>query len=301
MVRTGPDIQEDQRPEVDDRQLVAEHRAFGLLRDEVVHHPEEARGQEEAHRVMAVPPLRHRVLHTREELHRARTEDRDRNAQVVDDMQHRNGDDEAQEEPVRHVDMLFLAVDERPEEDQKIGHPDDRQPQVHVPFRLGIFLGLRGPQKIAGGRQHDEQVVAPEHEPREVPAPKPRGAGALHDVERGTQKGVAAKGKDHGAGVKRPQPAKVHVSLRPFEIQHRKGQLKRDIDPHKEAHHAPERRRHHAEADDAVHVLGVIDRYFFVTYGPQRVQKQTRGDDHDDHRMDHVSHIAGIIRCNRRT
>ena len=33
VVRTGPDIQEDQRPEVDDRQLVREHRAFGLLRE----------------------------------------------------------------------------------------------------------------------------------------------------------------------------------------------------------------------------------------------------------------------------
>ena len=96
VVRTRPDIQEDQRPEVDDRQLVAEDRTSGLLGHEVVHHAKETGSQEEAHRVVAVPPLRHRILHTREDLNRLGAPDRHRDRQVVDHMQHRDGDDERQ-------------------------------------------------------------------------------------------------------------------------------------------------------------------------------------------------------------
>ena len=48
MVRAGPHVGEDQRPEVHHRQPVGVDRAPGLLRHEVVHHPEEAGGQEEA-------------------------------------------------------------------------------------------------------------------------------------------------------------------------------------------------------------------------------------------------------------
>ena len=65
VVRAGPHVGEDQRPEVHHRQAVRIDRAVGLLRDEVVHHAEEAGGEEEADRVVAVPPLHHRVLHAR--------------------------------------------------------------------------------------------------------------------------------------------------------------------------------------------------------------------------------------------
>ena len=66
MVRTRPDIEEDQRPEVDDRQAIAVDGAFGLLGHEIIHHRQEAGGQEEADRIMAVPPLGQRILDARE-------------------------------------------------------------------------------------------------------------------------------------------------------------------------------------------------------------------------------------------
>ena len=67
VVRAGPDVEEDQRPEVDDRQPVGEDRPFGRLRQEVVHDAEDRRGQEEGDRVVAVPPLHERVLHAGED------------------------------------------------------------------------------------------------------------------------------------------------------------------------------------------------------------------------------------------
>ncbi len=42
VVRAGPDVQGDQRPEVDDGQAVGIDRTLGLLGHEVVHHAEEA-------------------------------------------------------------------------------------------------------------------------------------------------------------------------------------------------------------------------------------------------------------------
>ena len=105
VVRARPDIEEDQRPEVDDRQPVGIDRAIGPLGHEVVHDREEAGGQEEADRVMAVPPLHHRILHARPGAVGLVGEGRDRHRGVVAQMQHRNRDDEGKEEPVRHIDM----------------------------------------------------------------------------------------------------------------------------------------------------------------------------------------------------
>ncbi|MNN70757.1 hypothetical protein D3C81_1866320 [compost metagenome] len=61
MVRAGPDVQGDQRPEVHDGQAIGVDRTLSLLRYEVVHHAEEAGGQEETYGVVAIPPLDHGV------------------------------------------------------------------------------------------------------------------------------------------------------------------------------------------------------------------------------------------------
>jgi hypothetical protein len=90
----------------------------------------------------------------------------------------------AQVEPVGHVDVRLLALQERAHEHSRISDPDDRQPQVHIPFGLGVFRPWVDAQQVAGRRHHDEQLVAPEHEPGEVAAPHARARGALHDVER---------------------------------------------------------------------------------------------------------------------
>ena len=66
VVRAGPDVDEDQRPEVDDRQPIRVDGPLGLLGHEVVHHAEETGRQEEAHGVMAVPPLGKSILHAGE-------------------------------------------------------------------------------------------------------------------------------------------------------------------------------------------------------------------------------------------
>ncbi|MEY2915697.1 MAG: hypothetical protein RL454_626, partial [Actinomycetota bacterium] len=107
VVRAGPHVGEDQRPEVDDGQAVAVDGALGLLRNEVVHHPQEAGGQEEAHRVMAVPPLDHGILHAR--IGRVRLHPAGRDGGAVDQVQDRHGQDEGAVEPVGHVDVAHLA------------------------------------------------------------------------------------------------------------------------------------------------------------------------------------------------
>ena len=90
-------------------------------------------------------------------------------------MQHGDGDDEGEIEPVGDEDVRFLALDDRRQEDQEIGDPDDGQPQIGVPFRLGVFLGLGNAEQIAGAGDHDEEVVAEDDEPgRESPASRAR-------------------------------------------------------------------------------------------------------------------------------
>ena len=174
VVRTSPDIKEDQRPKVDDRQLVAIDRTLCLLGHKVIHHAQKARSQEEAHRVVTIPPLRHRILHTRKNRHRLRREKADRDRHIVDQMQHRHRDDHRQKEPVCDVDMGFFALDQRAHKDNQESHPNHCQPDINVPDRLGVFFALGASRQIRGRRQHDHQLPAPEHEPAKVAAPKPR-------------------------------------------------------------------------------------------------------------------------------
>src|SRR3546814_5104642 len=76
MVRPGPDIEEDQRPEMKDRQAIAVNRPLRLLGHEIIHHREEGHGQEKGDRIMSVPPLRQRTLHPGEGRIALRPEDR---------------------------------------------------------------------------------------------------------------------------------------------------------------------------------------------------------------------------------
>ena len=266
VVRAGPDIDEDQRPKVDDRQFIAEHRALGLFGHKVIHHPQEARCQEKAHSVVAIPPLRHGVLHAREYLHRFRTKNRNRDRQVVDQVQHRNGNDEGQVKPVGHVDMRLFALYDGAHEHRQIRHPNDGEPPIDIPFRLGIFFRLGCPQNIACRGQHDDQLETPKHEPSQVSAPQPRRAGALHHVKRGCNQRVAAKGKNHRRGVQRTQFAKIQIALRPFKIKHRKGQLKGNRDAHQKTNNAPKSGGNNTGAHNAIHIFArnIAVAYRFV-------------------------------------
>ena len=128
MMRARPDVDEDQGPEVDDGEAIGIDRPLGALRDEIIHDGEEAGGQEEADCVMAVPPLGQRILHPGEKRIAFRSRQRNRHGEVVDDMQHRDGDDERQVEPVRHIDMRLFPFPDRTEKNQEINDPDDGEP-----------------------------------------------------------------------------------------------------------------------------------------------------------------------------
>ena len=64
--------------------------------------------------------------------------------------------------------MRLAAPRERADEDDQIGDPDHRQPQVDVPFGFGIFAALGDAEEIAGRGEHDEQLVTPEDEAGEA-------------------------------------------------------------------------------------------------------------------------------------
>ena len=142
--------------------------------------PRNAGGQEESHRIVAVPPLHHRVDD-------AGVDDvglgsDDRNRQIVDDVQHGDGDDVGGEEPVGDVDVLDLADRQRAEEHDRVGHPDHGDQQVDRPLEFGIFLALRDAERQRDGREQDHQLPSPEGEGRELVGDQPHVAGALHDV-----------------------------------------------------------------------------------------------------------------------
>ncbi|MNU53588.1 hypothetical protein D3C71_426230 [compost metagenome] len=79
--------------------------------------------------------------------------------------------------------MRLLAHEDRAEEDDEIGDPDDGQPDIDIPFRLRIFLALGDTEQIAGCRHDDEKLVAPEHEPSEIAAEQAGPTGALDNIE----------------------------------------------------------------------------------------------------------------------
>ena len=91
---------------------------------------------------MTVPPLRHGVLHARKHLDGFAAPYADRDRQIVDDMQHSDGYDEGQIEPVGDIDMPFFAFEDGAHEDREIRQPNDGQPDINVPFRLRVFFGL---------------------------------------------------------------------------------------------------------------------------------------------------------------
>ena len=239
---------------MDDGEAVGIDRPLRLLGNEVVDDAQKARGQEEAHRIVAVPPLDQRILHAGEQRIALGLQQRHRHRQVVDDVQHRDGGDEGQIEPVGHIDVRFLALDDRAQEGQQVADPHDGEPDVHVPFRLGILAPFGDAQQIAGARHQNEDIVAPEHEPGQRPAPQPRLAGALHDIEGGRDQHIAAERKDHGRGVQRPQTAKAgpHPVREVENIG--EGQLQRDDEAHQHAGDAPEDRGDDAGLDHAVGV-----------------------------------------------
>ena len=281
VVRARPHIHEGDAPEADDRQPIREDRPAGPLRQVVVEHPEEAGGEEEGHGIVAVPPLRHRILHAGKQRIALGVAERHRNGEVVDDVQHRHDQDERHVVPVGDVDVRFLPPCQRADVDQEIGDPDDHQQDVGIPFRLGIFLGLGEAHQVAARGQHAKQVVADEHEPGAELVGQACARRALQDMEgRGDQR-VAAEAEDDAGRVDGPQapearPCRVEGQVRPCE---QRG------DPHADGHgdHGPDHRKHNAGLGRIIVIAGKLFRGGLRReQRRQHCEKETRARHHDD-------------------
>ena len=114
VVRTRPHVGKYECPEVNNRQAVAVNRTLCLLRDEVIHHAQEAGGQEEAHSIVSVPPLHHGVLYTR--ISRVRLHETHRHGCAIDQVKQSHRNDEGAKEPVGHINVANLACAHRAKE-----------------------------------------------------------------------------------------------------------------------------------------------------------------------------------------
>ena len=110
-------------------------------------------------------------------------------------MQHGNRHDEGKVEPVGHIDMRLFALQNGAKKHEEIGDPNNGQPNVDIPFRLGIFAPFRYPHEVTRGGQHNEQLIAPEHKPGEIAQSQPRAASPLHHIKARAQKRITPKGK----------------------------------------------------------------------------------------------------------
>ena len=139
----------------------------------------------------------------------------------------------------------------------QIGDPDDRQPDIDIPFGLGIFAALGNAEQIARRGEHDEQLVAPEDEFREPGKGQPRATGPLDHIETGRDQRVATKRENHRRGMDRAQPPEIQI-LAKVEIG--KHHLRSDDYPDEETNQAPEDGGNHAEPNDIVVVPAAVDR-----------------------------------------
>lgn len=153
--------------------------------------------------------------------------------------------------------------------------PDDGQPEIGIPFGLGIFPGLGNPHEIAGAGNDDEQVVAPENEPRPHTPGNARAAGALHDIEAGGEQHIAAEGEDDGGGMERPHTAEIRPAMVGKIEKARPGQLQRDDQADKESGDTPEDRGDDAIFDQRVLIAGLVKRVApFQSARPERDDDQ---------------------------
>ena len=238
VVRAGPHVSEDQGPEVHDRQAVRIHGTLCLLGNEVIHHAQEASGQEETHGVVAIPPLHHGVLHTG--IGRIRLESAHGQCGTVDQVQQGHRDDERPKEPVGHVNVSHLARAHGAKENDGETDPHQGDQNVNGPLQLSVFLALGVTQRQRNGRSQDDQLPAPKGERRQLVAEQTDVAGALHDVISRRKQAATAKRKNNRIGVQGAQaaiaePWNAQIQLGP-------GQLGRDDHANQHAHHTPNHR-----------------------------------------------------------
>ena len=170
-------------------------------------------------------------------------------------MQHRNGHDKSEVEPVRDINMRLFALPQRDEKDEQIRNPHDCEEEICIPFGFGIFLRLRNAEQIARARNQDEEIIAQHHEPRRNIASKARMAGALHDIERGRDQHIAPERENHRRGVQRTHPAEI--GPRQIKVQCRISELERNNEPHRETGNPPEHSRERGKLHRTHIVIGL--------------------------------------------
>src|SRR5690606_20721027 len=108
VVRPCPDVDEDERPEVDDGQFIGIDRPVGGLGQEVVHQAQVGGGQEESHGIVPVPPLDEGILYAGE--NRIALPEAYRQFEVVADVEHGHRYPGGDVKPDRYVEVLLAAL-----------------------------------------------------------------------------------------------------------------------------------------------------------------------------------------------
>ena len=265
MVRTGPNVDKDQRPKVNDRHSIRIDRTLGRLRHEVIHDAQNRGGQEERHRVVPIPPLHQRILHAAKE--RVAVQEARWDREVINDVEHRHGDDRRDVEPDAHVEGRFTPTSEGPEKIHRKHDPDERDRDVDRPDKFAVFLAAGETERERDRRRDDDQLPAPEVQLRQKIARQPGLHEPLRRIVHAREHHVAHKGEDHGVGVQRTNPTKRQP--RHIEVQLPVAKLGGDHHTDQHAHGPPEHGGQEKLADDLV---VEFDGYFLVGHNGKKKQ-----------------------------
>src|ERR1700744_246474 len=132
MVRPGPYVNEYKRPEMEDTELIRINRPVGHFGQEVIHHAQVRRGEEKRYRIVPIPPLHQRILHTGE-YHVAFPEGYGYFYRVYD-VQYRYGNKCGDIEPDGHVQMPLAPFDDGAEHVPAENYPYDGDGDIYRPF-----------------------------------------------------------------------------------------------------------------------------------------------------------------------
>ncbi len=160
-----PHIREDQGPEVNDGQTVRVDRTARLFGNEVVHHAQKARCQEESYRVVAIPPLHHRILHPC--VSRVAFGQADRHRCTVDNVQQGDCNDERTIKPIAHINVANFTNADCAKKHHGIRHPHHSNQQINGPLQLGVFFAGSETQRQRDGGQHNHQLPTPKGQGRQ--------------------------------------------------------------------------------------------------------------------------------------
>ena len=206
---------------------------------------------------MPIPPLHQRILHTAKEWVAVQQTRRDR--EVINDVEHRHGDDRRDVEPDAHVEGRLAPASEGPEKVHRKHDPDERDRDVDRPDEFAVFFAARETERKRDRRRDDDQLPAPQVHPAEQIARHARLQQALRAVIDAGKHHVADQGEDHRVGVQRAnaterQPRQVQVQLPVTKLG---GDNHADQHPHSPPDHGGQEKL----PDDLV---VKFDGYFFV-------------------------------------